>query len=409
METPLQRVILIVLDSVGVGAARDAHRFGDETAHTLRHIGEWCAVHKTDYSLPNLARWGLGRLVDSFGIPKDPAPKAAYGVMRELSPGKDTTTGHWEMAGTVLREEFPVFEKGFAKELLDAWATENGLPGWLCNLPYSGTHVIDDYGEEHLRTGKPIVYTSGDSVLQIAWSEEKFGLDKLYAISKSARKYLDPLGVGRVIARPFTGSQKGEYRRTENRRDYSVPPPQPNLLDVLRERGHFVAGVGKIEDIFAHRSVNLVEHTGRNETSLDATLEMMERTKGQKGLIFTNLIDFDQLHGHRRNPGTYAEALMHFDAFLPKLEAACGPDDVLVLTADHGNDPTHSGSDHTRENVPLLVWSPRKSFRPQALGELEGFTTVARLALETLGLGADNARLDGANRAPAVAAGLGIG
>jgi phosphopentomutase len=405
----MKRVILVVLDSVGIGAARDAARFGDEKAHTLRHIGEWCEKNLPSYKLPNLARWGLGRLVQSYGIPADPSPKAAFGRMRELSPGKDTTTGHWEMAGTVLEEEFPVYENGFDEKLLDAWTAENGLPGWLCNKPASGTTVIDQFGEEHLRTGKPIVYTSGDSVLQIAWSEEKFGIEKLYAISKSARRYVDPLGVGRVIARPFTGSRPGEFKRTENRRDYSVPPPHPNMLDVLREKNGFVAGVGKIEDIFAHRSVNIVEHTGRNETSLEATVEVMERTKGQTGLVFTNLIDFDQLHGHRRNPKTYAEALMNFDAFLPRLEAACGPEDVLVLTADHGNDPTHPGTDHTREDVPLLVWSPNPRFKASALGELEGFATVARLALETLGLGDETKRLKGADRAPSIAPSMGLG
>ena len=398
----IDRVILVVLDSLGIGAAADAARFGDEQAHTLKHIGEWCEKNNKPFSLPNLTRWGLGNVAPTFGVPANPKPQAACGVLQDLSPGKDTTTGHWEMAGTVLKEEFPLFPEGFSDELLTAWCRENNLPGWLCNKPASGTTVIDQFGEEHIRTGKPIVYTSGDSVLQIACSEEHFGLKRLYDISISARKHIDHLGVGRVIARPFVGAKPGEFKRTENRRDYSVPPPQPNLLDILVEKKHFVAGVGKIEDIFAHRSVTIVEHTGRNETSLVATSDVMKRTQGQKGLIFTNLIDFDQLHGHRRNPATYADALMAFDAYLPKLEQACGPNDLLILTADHGNDPTHHGTDHTRENAPLLFWTPHAGFKAANLGSLKGFSTIARLSLECLGLGSETKRMNGTQTSPSV-------
>ena len=404
----MSRVILIVLDSVGIGAARDASRFHDEAANTLGHIGEWCKKNQKPFTLPNLAKWGLGNLVPTSGIEKVSTPKAGFGSMTELSPGKDITTGHWELAGNVLREEFPVYEHGFTDELLNAWCKENNLPGWLCNKPASGTTVIDEFGEEHLRTGKPIVYTSGDSVFQIAWSEEAFGIEKLYAISQSARRFVDAIGIGRVIARPFVGKKKGEFKRTENRKDYSVPPPSPNLLDVLCEKKLFVAGVGKIEDIFAHRSVPMVDHTGRNETSLESTLKMMQSTQGKSGLIFTNLIDFDMLHGHRRNPSTYADALMAFDLFLPKIEAACSPDDLLVLTADHGNDPTHTGTDHTRENVPLLVWSPRAGFKPGDLGECTSFATVARLTLEFLKLGQEVERLDGARISPSLVNKLGL-
>ena len=411
-QKPFERVILIVLDSVGVGAAKDASRFGDQNANTLGHISEWCSQHLSQFSLPNMAAWGLGQLLNNgkgaFGISLCPSPKAAVGYMTELSPGKDTTTGHWEMAGNVLREEFPVYEKGFPKELLEQWCRENSLPGWLCNKPASGTTVIDEFGEEHLRTGKPIVYTSGDSVFQIAWSEEAFGIEKLYAISKSARKLVDALGVGRVIARPFVGKKVGSFKRTENRRDFSVPPPQPNMLDILVEKSCFVAGVGKIEDIFAHRSVTIVEHTGRNETSLEATLDVMKRTHGKRGLVFTNLIDFDQLHGHRRNPETYAKALMDFDRFLPRLETASTENDLIVLTADHGNDPTHSGTDHTREDVPLLVWSPRAGFQPASLGQLTGFATIAKLSLESMGLASEVKRLDGAPTCPSLTTQLGI-
>ncbi len=404
----MKRVILIVLDSVGVGAAPDAAKFGDEKAHTLLHISEWCKKNLSHYSLPNMSAWGLGQLVEDFGITKVANPKAAVGKLRELSPGKDTTTGHWEIAGNLLTEEFPVFPSGFEDSLLQSWCKDNNLPGWLGNKPASGTTILDEFGEEHIRTGKPIVYTSGDSVLQIACSETHFGLDRLNNICKSARKYMDPLGVGRVISRPFVGEKTGQFKRTENRRDLSVPPPQPNMLDILREHQCFVAGVGKIEDIFAHRSVNLVDHTGRNETSLASTVKFMQQTKGQRGLIFTNLIDFDQLHGHRRNPKTYAEALMYFDQFLPKIEAECTEDDLLILTADHGNDPTHEGSDHTRENVPLMVYSRNKHFKPQSLGQLDGFFTIARLSLEALGLGHEVKRLNGASKASSLIEKLGV-
>lgn len=403
----IERVVLIVLDSVGIGAARDASRFGDEGANTLLHIGEWCRANNKKFALPALARWGLADLCPAPGIDKTTAPIAARGTLTEFSPGKDTTTGHWEMAGNWLQKEFPVFEKGFSHELLSAWAKENNLPGWLCNEPASGTEVIAKFGEGHIRTGKPIVYTSGDSVLQIACSEESFGLKRLYDISVSARRYVDPLGVGRVIARPFVGKTAAEFKRTENRRDYSVPPPE-NLLDILVKHGDFVAGVGKIEDIFAHRSVTIVEHTGRNETSCAATLDVVNRTRGQKGLVFTNLIDFDQLHGHRRNPATYADALMAFDAWLPSLEKACGPNDLVILTADHGNDPTHKGTDHTRENVPFLAWSPRPGFKAAALGTLAGFSTIGRLVLEARGMAGEVAKLDGAVKSPSIHSSLGL-
>jgi phosphopentomutase len=385
----MKRVILIVLDSVGVGAASDASRFNDQSANTFKHISEFCKAKNIPFHLPNLSKWGWSKLFNGtplYGIDPIDNPIASTAVLEESSPGKDTTTGHWEIAGNILRSEFPVFEKGFSEDFLKDWCRVNNLPGWLGNYAASGTTIIEDLGEEHLLTGKPIVYTSADSVFQVAWSEEKWGLQKLYDICKSARKMLDPTGIGRIIARPFKGQKKGEFQRTENRRDYSVPPPSPNLLDLLRQEDCFVAGVGKIEDIFAHRSVNLVDHTGNNEKSLVATLKMMESTQGKCGLIFTNLIDFDQLHGHRRNPKSYSEALVHFDNWLPKLMAACSEEDLLVLTADHGNDPTHWGTDHTREKVPLLFWSPAKNWKPQHFGSLKSFTTIARLTLDALNM-----------------------
>jgi phosphopentomutase len=384
----INRVILIVLDSLGIGASKDAHRFGDETANTFLHISEFCKKNSLSFELPHLSRWGFANFYtpSTYGLKASNSAWASTARLSELSPGKDTTTGHWELAGTVLKKEFPAFEKGFDVSILKKWCELNHLPGYLGNYAASGTTIIEDLGEEHLKTGKPIVYTSADSVFQVAWSEEKFGLQKLYDICLSARKLLDPLGIGRIIARPFIGNKKGQFKRTENRRDYSVPPPYPNILDRLRERNFFVGGVGKIEDIFAHRSVNKVDHTGNNEKSLKATLKMMNETQNEKGLIFTNLIDFDQLHGHRRNPKTYAEALVAFDQWLPQLENNCLPNDLVILTADHGNDPTHRGSDHTREDIPLLFWTDQNQFKAKHFGNLEGFTVVARLVLESLGL-----------------------
>lgn len=406
-KTP--RAILIVLDSLGVGAAPDASRFGDQSANTALHISEWMQKNNKKFELPNLSALGFSGILPNYGFNASINLKGSYGIMRELSPGKDTTTGHWEMAGAVLTEEFPVFENGFTEELLAQWCQENALPGYLSNKPASGTTVLDKFGEEHIKTGKPIVYTSGDSVFQVACSEESFGLERLYKICVSARKLLDPLGVGRVIARPFVGKKAGEFKRTENRRDFSVPPP-PNMLDVLIENKYFVAGVGKIEDIFAHRGVNLVDHTGRNETSLAATLEMMKKTKGQRGLIFTNLIDFDQLYGHRRNPEGYANALDYVDRFLPQIFNEMTADDLLIVTADHGNDPTHTGSDHTREDVPLLIYSQDPKFKSAVnLGLLQGFTSVARLCLEHLGLSDELSKLPDTARAPSVLTRLGLG
>ncbi|MEO5668001.1 MAG: phosphopentomutase [Bdellovibrionota bacterium] len=382
------RVILVVLDSVGMGAAADASRFGDERSHTLGNIAQWCAKNSKPFLLPNLNRWGIGELVTGPGFHKNPHHIASLASLEEISPGKDTTTGHWEISGTPLTKNFPVYPAGFAEEVMKKWAAENGLSGWLLNAPGSGTQVLSDYGLEHMRSGKPIVYTSADSVWQIAAHEKTFGLERLYEICRSARKYADTLGLGRVIARPFVGDSPQEFKRTENRRDFSEMPPEPNMLDALKNAGHFVGGVGKIEDIFAHRGLTLANHTGRNETSQEATLEMIRETEGQRGLIFTNLIDFDMLYGHRRDPAGYADCLMRFDDYLPRLETVSTERDLVMLTADHGNDPTHSGTDHTREDVPFLFWSKNSAFKAHNFGRLRGFHHIARLALESLGLDA---------------------
>jgi len=381
-----KRVILIVLDSVGVGAAPDADKFGDQGSNTLGNISKWTKENNVDFSLPNLSRWGLAKIINSFGVDEVSKAQASTAKLKELSPGKDTSTGHWEMAGNVLTEEFPYFPKGFSQDFLNTWCQENKLKGWLGNKAASGTTILEELGEEHLESKKPIVYTSADSVFQVAASEEDFGLERLYEICRSARKLLNPLGVGRIIARPFVKEADGRFKRTENRRDFSLEPPSPNMLDLIFKNKLFVAGIGKIEDIFAHRSFSYVDHTGNNQSTLNATIKMMEKTKNESGLIFSNLIDFDMLHGHRRNPGSYAQALMDFDKRLPEIESACQEGDLLVLTADHGNDPTHHGSDHTREYVPLLYWSPNPKFRAKDLQTLDGFNHIAALCLKSLGL-----------------------
>ncbi len=348
---PLSRVILIVLDSVGVGGAPDAAAFGDQGANTLVHTARAVGgLH-----LPNLAALGLGHLASIEGVAPRAAPQAAFGRLTELSAGKDTTTGHWEIAGLPTAIPFPVFPEGFPQELLKRFTDATGHRV-LGNVPASGTEIIDRLGEEHLRTGRPIVYTSGDSVLQIAAHEETFGLDELYRCCAVARRLVDPLGVARVIARPFIG-EPGSFCRTAGRRDYSRRPPGPTVLDALGEAGVPVVGVGKIYDIFAGAGVAEKVGSGNNAEGVERTLEVMGRLP--RGLIFTNLVDFDALYGHRRDAPGYARCLEAFDQRLPDLLRALRADDMLILTADHGNDPTMPGSDHTREQVPLLVWGPR--------------------------------------------------
>ncbi|MBP7843740.1 MAG: phosphopentomutase [Proteobacteria bacterium] len=383
---PFKRVVLLVLDSVGIGEAKDAKDFGDAGSHTLRHIVEWFKSHSYNFEAPNLCRWGLSEILPQLKNPQIPAPQAAHGIMMERSPGKDTTTGHWEIAGSLIKNQFPTYPDGFPKDLLDEWAKVNNLKGYLGNKSASGTAIIDEYGVEHIQSSKPIVYTSADSVLQIACSEESFGLERLYSICQSARKFMDPLHIGRVIARPFVGSQPGSFKRTEHRKDFSIPPPPNNMLDLIVKNNKFVAGVGKIKDIFAYRSVTMSNPTGNNEKTFEGVLSFLKETKNQSGLIFANLIDFDMHYGHRRDPKGYGDCILAFDAKIPQLESALSEDDLLIITADHGNDPTYKGNDHTRENVPLFVFSKSPNFYPIHLGFLNGFGHVARLCLDALGL-----------------------
>ena len=345
------RITLIVLDSLGMGEMPDAAAWGDAGADTLGHICESRQV-----SLPNLRGWGLGNVRSLSGVAPVARPRGSYGRCALRSNGKDTTTGHWEMAGIILEKAFPTYPRGFPADVIDRFVKDARVPGILGNYPASGTEIIKDLGEEHVRTAKPIVYTSADSVFQIAAHEEVIPVERLYEICEAARDILrGEHEVGRVIARPFVG-HPGAFKRTENRHDYAVAPPRDMLLPVLSGAGLDVVAVGKISSIYDASGVTRELPGKNNDQSIDQTIEAL---KGDaRGLIFSNLVDFDMLYGHRRDVEGYARALEHFDARLPEIEAAMRDTDLLIITADHGNDPTYRGTDHTREYAPLLVYGP---------------------------------------------------
>jgi phosphopentomutase len=377
----IQRVILIVLDSVGIGEAPDAAAYGDVGSHTLGNIAQ--AVD--GLHMPNMESMGLANIAILDGMKPQLSPSAAYGKMAEISSGKDTTTGHWELAGIHLHSSFPVYPDGFSADVMARYEAETGR-GWLGNYPASGTAIIEELGAEHLTTGKTIVYTSADSVFQIAAHEDVIPPKELYEICKIARAILrGEHEVGRVIARPFVGTP-GAFERTGNRRDFSVLPPEPTLLDTLKDAGRMVYAVGKIEDIFAGQGITAAVHTENNMDGVDQTLAAM-REQYEQGLIFTNLVDFDAKFGHRNNPHGYADALAEFDRRIPELMAALRPDDVLILTADHGNDPTFPGTDHTREYVPLLVAGQAVNTGVN-IGVRSTFADLAATIAEMLGVGA---------------------
>jgi len=345
------RVIWIVLDSVGIGEMPDAAQYGDAGSDTLGHIAQSRKLH-----LNNLCRLGLGNIRPFERLPPDPSPIGAYGRCALASPGKDTTTGHWEMAGIHLAKPFPVYPNGFPPEVMDEFERRIGR-ATLGNKAASGTEILEVLGEEHMRTGSPIVYTSADSVFQVAAHEEVIPLFELYKICETAREILrGEHEVGRVIARPFLGVP-GAFTRTPNRHDYAVPPPKGMLLDQLHARGVEVFAVGKIFDVFLGRGIRDYETTKSNADGMEKTLQAMDSLAA--GMIFVNLVDFDQLYGHRNDVEGYARALEAVDDWLPSLEARLGPDDLVILTADHGCDPTTKSTDHSREYVPLLVHGPR--------------------------------------------------
>ncbi|WP_027719251.1 phosphopentomutase [Desulfovirgula thermocuniculi] len=378
MKAKAARVTLIVLDGVGIGALPDAPRYGDEGSNTLLHVSRAVGgLH-----LPHLAKMGLGNITFIEGVPPQDRPLAAFGRMAEASAGKDTTTGHWEIAGLILERPFPVYPQGFPPELIRLFEERIGRPV-LGNKPASGTAIIEELGDLHMRTGYPIVYTSADSVFQIAAHEEVIPLEELYRMCRIAREILTgEHAVGRVIARPFTGVP-GSFRRTANRKDFSLPPPEPTLLDLLKENGLAVLAVGKIEDIFAGRGITEALHTKDNMDGVDAILQFMHRR--EPGLIMANLVDFDTLYGHRNDPHGYARALRDFDERLPEIVEALLPQEVLIITADHGCDPTTASTDHSREFVPLLVYG-QKIRAGVDLGTRQTFADVAATVAELFGL-----------------------
>lgn len=359
----MPRAILCILDSFGIGGAPDAAAYGDQGADTLGHIAE-----RVDLHLPNLSSLGLGAAAELSvgtwpkGLEKQ-ANSARWGVGREVSKGKDTPSGHWEIAGVPVPFDwgyFPQTIPTFPPELVAELVERSGIPGILGDRHASGTTIIDELGEESIRTGKPICYTSIDSVFQIAAHETHFGLENLYALCETAFQLTEKLRIGRVIARPFLGERKGEFKRTGNRRDFAIPPPEKTLLDRVKDQGNQVFAIGKISDIYAgHGVTHKLKATG-NMALFDRTLEAMEMA-APGALVMTNFVDFDQDFGHRRDVAGYASALMAFDARLPEIIAKMAPDDLLVLTADHGNDPSWPGTDHTREQVPILLFSPALS------------------------------------------------
>ncbi|NIL95247.1 MAG: phosphopentomutase [Woeseiaceae bacterium] len=378
------RAIILMLDSFGIGATDDADRFGDAGSDTFGHIARERAAAGTPLTLPNLARLGLYHASrDSTG--KFPAGAeadvdivGAYGFAEELSSGKDTPSGHWEIAGVPVMFDWGYFtdrENTFPAELLDALVERANLPGYLGNCHASGTTIIAELGDEHVRTGKPIFYTSADSVFQIAAHEEAFGLDRLYALCDIARELVDEYKIGRVIARPFVGDSPDTYVRTGNRRDLTTPPHADTVLDKLVAAGGDVISIGKIADIYAHKGITKKVKATGNAALFDATLDAL-RDAGDRSIVFTNFVDFDMLYGHRRDIDGYAEALEYFDSRLPELLEVMQDDDILFLCADHGCDPTWQGTDHTRERIPVLAYG--KGIEPGALGKRETFADIGQ-------------------------------
>jgi phosphopentomutase len=347
----LERAAIIVLDGVGVGSAPDAAAYGDEGASSVEH----CVQAVGGLELPVMGSMGLGNITPVIGTPPAERPIGGYGRMAEAAAGKDSTTGHWEMAGVVLDRPLPTYPNGFPAGLVARFEAAIGR-GTLGNKAASGTVIIDELGAEHMRTGKPILYTSADSVFQLAAHEAIIPLDELYHMCTIARGLLTGEdNVGRVIARPFEG-EPGRFTRTTHRRDFSLPPPGPTLLDRLHAAGYDTIGIGKIEDLFAERGLSASNHTGTNAAGMAASLDALKQPF--RGLLFVNLVECDQLWGHRRDPRGYAGALAAIDAWLPDALAALGPRDALFITGDHGTDPTYRGTDHTRECVPLLCAGP---------------------------------------------------
>ena len=392
------RAMILVLDSVGIGAAPDAARYGDEGADTIGHIAEACMAGKADNDkrrgplhLPHLVNLGLGEAshLSTGRYPPGLEPRgssaACFGCASEQSRGKDTPSGHWEIAGVPVSFDWGYFPKTvpcFPPALIDALCAEADLPGLLGCRHASGTEIIARLGTEHIRTGQPICYTSADSVFQIAAHEETFGLERLLKLCAIARRLVDPLNIGRVIARPFTGTGPETFQRTANRRDFSVPPPEETILDIATAQGRDVFSIGKIDDIFAHRGTGHNKKGADNDALFDRTVEGFEQLR-DGGLLFANFVDFDSVYGHRRDIGGYAAALEVFDSRLPELLHRLAADDLMIITADHGCDPTWPGTDHTREQVPVLIGGAKHSF---CIGRRDGFADIGATIARHIGL-----------------------
>jgi phosphopentomutase len=373
-----ERVFVMVLDSVGVGPLPDAPDYGDDDAATLPHIAEACS----GLELPNLARWGLGNIATIAGTPPHPCPEAAFGKMAERSKGKDTMVGHWELAGLITSAALSTWPNGFTDEILEEIRDISARPV-LGNCAASGTEIIEKLGAEHLRTGGLIVYTSADSVLQIAAHEKVVAPTELWDLCRELRPLADRHLIGRVIARPFVGAP-GEFKRTHLRRDFPMPPPAKTVLDLCSEQGVEVVGVGKIHDIFAGRSIDRSVHTKSNTDGIAKTLELLSEPQHHSRLVFINLVDFDMLYGHRNDPAGYGRALQELDSAIPAIEAKMRDRDLVIVTADHGNDPTTTGTDHSREYVPVLARD--SSARGSDLGTRSTFADVAATISRSFGL-----------------------
>ncbi len=393
----MARAIILMMDSFGVGGAKDAKAFDDEGANTFLHIAE----NYPNLKLPNLQKLGLcesGKMASGIAAPlakgetKIKSP-SKFGCMEEVSADKDTISGHWEMAGLPVLQKFGHFKPdypSFPEELIDKICTKFGIDGILGNKAASGTVIIQELGEEHLKTGKPIFYTSADSNIQIAAHEEKFGLDRLYQLCEIAYEEVKPYNIGRVIARPFVGEKAGEFVRTPNRHDYAVPPFAPTVLDMAKDKGLKVTAIGKINDIYSGSGITKAVKASGLEALWDKTLEETKLLGGDNGIVFTNFVDFDMTWGHRRDVKGYAEGLMYFDKRLPEIEKLLNDDDIVFITADHGCDPTYKGTDHTRECVPVIMFG--KKVKAENIGRRKTYADIAATIAEKFGLG----EIDGA-------------
>ena len=393
----MAKAIILMMDSFGVGGAHDAKDFDDEGANTFLHIAE----NYPDFSIPNLEKLGLaesGKTASGITAPltkgeaKIKLP-SKFGCMEEVSADKDTISGHWEMAGLPVLHKFGHFKPdypSFPEELIDRICKRFGLEGILGNKAASGTVIIQELGEEHLKTGKPIFYTSADSNIQIAAHEEKFGLDRLYQLCQIAYEEVKPYNIGRVIARPFVGDKAGEFVRTPNRHDFAVPPFAPTVLDMAKDKGLKVTAIGKINDIYSGSGITKAVKASGLEALWNKTLEETRLMGVDDGIVFTNFVDFDMTWGHRRDVKGYAEGLMYFDERLPEIEALLGDDDIVFITADHGCDPTYKGTDHTRECVPVIMFG--KKVKAENIGRRKTYADIAATITEKFGLG----EIDGA-------------